>query len=119
LLYAAEAAAAAAAAHAEEGREARVRAASARAAALREQCERAATPLLSISPAAAELTPREREIAALAAAGLSSAAIAARLVLSVRTVDSHLQHAYRKLGVSRRGDLANALSPHLSGHHTP
>jgi DNA-binding CsgD family transcriptional regulator len=119
LLYAAEAAAAAAAAHAEEGREASVRAASARAAALREQCERAATPLLSISPAAAELTPREREIAALAAAGLSSAAIAARLVLSVRTVDSHLQHAYRKLGVSRRGDLANALSPQLSGHHTP
>jgi DNA-binding CsgD family transcriptional regulator len=31
-------------------------------------------------------------------------------VLSVRTVNNHLQNAYRKLGVSRRQDLPRALS---------
>jgi DNA-binding CsgD family transcriptional regulator len=30
-------------------------------------------------------------------------------VVSVRTVDNHLQRAYRKLGVAGRGDLADAL----------
>ena len=58
----------------------------------------------------AELTPREREIALLAASGSSSRQIAGRLVISVRTVDNHLQSAYRKLGVSRREDLPGVLS---------
>jgi DNA-binding CsgD family transcriptional regulator len=53
-----------------------------------------------------ELTFREREIALLAAAGLSSRQIADRLVISARTVDNHLQRAYRKLGISSREDLA-------------
>ena len=56
-----------------------------------------------------ELTPREREIALLAAGGASSRQIAGRLVISVRTVDNHLQSAYRKLGVARRQDLPRAL----------
>ncbi len=56
-----------------------------------------------------ELTRREREIAVLAASGLSSRQIAERLVVSVRTVDNHLQRAYRKLGVTRRQDLAQVL----------
>ena len=55
-----------------------------------------------VEHATADLTPREREIALLAAQGLSSRGIADRLVLSVRTVDNHLQSAYRKLGVSGR-----------------
>ena len=59
---------------------------------------------------AAELTPREREIALLAAAGSSSREIADRLVVSVRTVDNHLQNAYRKLGVTRRQDLPRVLT---------
>jgi DNA-binding CsgD family transcriptional regulator len=54
--------------------------------------------------------PREREIALLAAAGASSRDIADRLVISVRTVDNHLQNAYRKLGVTRRQDLPRVLS---------
>jgi DNA-binding CsgD family transcriptional regulator len=55
------------------------------------------------------LTRREREIALLAADGQSSRQIADRLVLSVRTIDNHLQSVYRKLGVRRRGDLPHAL----------
>jgi DNA-binding CsgD family transcriptional regulator len=62
------------------------------------------------TPDAADLTPREREIALLAAAGASSRDIAERLIVSVRTVDNHLRNAYRKLGVTRRQDLSSALS---------
>ena len=52
----------------------------------------------------APLTPRERDIATLAAQGVSSKDIADRLFLSVRTVNNHLQNVYSKLGVgSRRG----------------
>lgn len=55
------------------------------------------------------LTGREQHVARLAADGLSSQEIAARLVLSVRTVDNHLQRAYAKLGVTSRGELAHML----------
>ncbi|WP_448071439.1 helix-turn-helix transcriptional regulator [Georgenia yuyongxinii] len=48
------------------------------------------------------LTRREREIAGLAAGGLSSKAIAERFTLSVRTVDSHLSRVFTKLGVRSR-----------------
>ncbi len=53
----------------------------------------------------ARLTAREREIAGLAAGGLSSRAIADRLTLSVRTVDSHLSRVFTKLGVRSRQEL--------------
>jgi len=52
------------------------------------------------------LTRRELEIAGLVAQGLSNAQIAAQLYLSVRTVTSHLDHAYTKLGVGSRAALA-------------
>jgi DNA-binding CsgD family transcriptional regulator len=55
------------------------------------------------------LSDREREVARLAAAGLPSKEIAARLFLSLRTVNNHLQRVYVKLGVSSRADLARAL----------
>lgn len=55
------------------------------------------------------LTRREREIAALAAGGSRNAEIAAQLHVSIRTVETHLQKVYRKLGVSNRRDLADAL----------
>jgi DNA-binding CsgD family transcriptional regulator len=45
-------------------------------------------------------------IVSLAAGGASNAEIAERLVLSVRTVESHLYRAMRKLGVSTREELA-------------
>ena len=111
LLVAAEAADAAASAFAEEGRKASARRAAARSASWLTACEGARPPTLGRGPATDELTPREREIALLAAGGLSSRAIAARLVVSVRTVDNHLQRAYRKLGVSRRAELADLIRP--------
>ncbi|MGA4843830.1 LuxR C-terminal-related transcriptional regulator [Streptomyces sp. G45] len=55
------------------------------------------------------LTPREVEIASLAADGLSDRAISDRLGLSVRTVESHLTRIYRKLGVHSRRELPSAL----------
>ncbi|HEX8866464.1 MAG TPA: helix-turn-helix transcriptional regulator [Lentzea sp.] len=70
-------------------------------------CEGARTPaLMSLSP----LTRREREIAVLAARGLTNREIASSLVISVRTVDNHLSNAYAKLGIATRGELALALS---------
>jgi DNA-binding CsgD family transcriptional regulator len=68
------------------------------------------TPGLSLGSAGREqLTRREREIAAMAAAGAASRDIAVKLVLSVRTVDNHLQSVYSKLGVTSRDELARVL----------
>ncbi len=59
--------------------------------------------------ATAALTTREREVAALAAGGLSNREIADRLVVSVRTVENHLHRVYHKLGVVQRADLSELL----------
>ncbi|MQA85077.1 MAG: AAA family ATPase [Streptosporangiales bacterium] len=56
------------------------------------------------------LTRREREIAELVAQGLSSREIAEALVVSTRTVTTHLSRIYAKLGVSSRTALAAALA---------
>jgi LuxR family transcriptional regulator, maltose regulon positive regulatory protein len=50
------------------------------------------------------LSSREREILGLVAERLSNQEIAERLVVSVRTVHSHLRSIYRKLGVGSRAD---------------
>ncbi|SDY62796.1 LuxR family transcriptional regulator [Herbiconiux ginsengi] len=57
------------------------------------------------------LSEREAEIARLAASGLSNRGIAERLVLSVRTVETHLQRVYKKLGIRMRSELETALQP--------
>ncbi|WP_165865629.1 LuxR C-terminal-related transcriptional regulator [Vallicoccus soli] len=76
------------------------------------RCRGAGTPgLQAPAPAGPALTARELEVARLAARGLANADIAARLVLSRRTVENHLQRAFVKLGVTRREDLAHALGP--------
>ncbi|MBS44128.1 MAG: hypothetical protein CMH83_13380 [Nocardioides sp.] len=56
------------------------------------------------------LSPREQEIALRAARGRSSRDIADELVLSVRTVETHLGRIYRKLGVHGRSGMARALA---------
>lgn len=50
------------------------------------------------------LTSREREICELVAEGLSNKEIAARLVISPRTAESHVQNVMGKLGFTRRTD---------------
>jgi DNA-binding CsgD family transcriptional regulator len=56
-------------------------------------------------PASPALTARENEIASLVAAGMSNQDIASRLVVSSRTVESHLVRVYRKLGIGSRREL--------------
>jgi DNA-binding CsgD family transcriptional regulator len=56
--------------------------------------------------AARPLTRRERQIAGLVADGLGNREIAEQLYLSKRTVDSHLEHVFTKLGFTSRTQLA-------------
>jgi predicted ATPase/DNA-binding NarL/FixJ family response regulator len=53
-----------------------------------------------------ELTARELEIAGLVALGLANRDIAARLFISRRTVDAHINHIFAKLGITSRVQLA-------------
>jgi non-specific serine/threonine protein kinase len=63
-----------------------------------------ATP---VTPAPANpLTKREREIAGLVSEGLGNREIAERLVLAKRTIDSHIEHIFNKLGFTSRSQLA-------------
>jgi DNA-binding CsgD family transcriptional regulator len=55
------------------------------------------------------LTPSERRVAELVAAGRTNAEVAAELFLAERTVASHLTHIYAKLGVRSRTELARKL----------
>ncbi|MFE1552137.1 AAA family ATPase [Streptomyces sp. NPDC058718] len=55
------------------------------------------------------LTPREREISVLVAEGLTNQAVADRLCLSPRTVESHVARVYRKTGVETRAGLASLV----------
>lgn len=57
-----------------------------------------------------DLTARQREIAALVAAGMSNKSIAQKIGISVRTVDTHIGHIFQRLGVAKRSELAVALS---------
>jgi predicted ATPase/DNA-binding CsgD family transcriptional regulator len=54
----------------------------------------------------AQLTRRERDVAALVARGLSNGEIAGELVISARTVETHVQHIMDKLGVGTRAQIA-------------
>lgn len=110
-LYAAEAAAAAASIHRDAGRIGSALAASRRAKRLAGLCEGASTPALGAAELRVGLTRREREIGTLAASGHSNRDIAARLVISIRTVENHLHAAYAKLGVTGRDELAPILAP--------
>jgi DNA-binding CsgD family transcriptional regulator len=55
------------------------------------------------------LTPSEARIARMAAEGLSTPAIAQALFVTPKTVETHLGHAYQKLEINSRHQLAEAL----------
>jgi DNA-binding CsgD family transcriptional regulator len=57
-----------------------------------------------------DLTPSERRVVELAVEGLSNKEIAQALFVAVNTVETHLSHAYAKLGVRSRAQLARRLS---------
>jgi DNA-binding CsgD family transcriptional regulator len=109
LLYAAEAAYAAARAHRGAGNGRAAAQASVRAAGLHAQCENAAIAWATGFQSGELLTRREEQVALLAAAGHPDAAIATELKISIRTVQNHLARAYRKLAITSRNELANAL----------
>ena len=61
------------------------------------------------------LTTREREITTMAARGMSNRAIAARLHLSIRTVENHMSRALGKLGMATRQELMTSSQPEELG----
>ncbi|MGW8955908.1 LuxR C-terminal-related transcriptional regulator [Streptomyces sp. NPDC055709] len=64
----------------------------------------------ALAPHPNPLTTREREIALLAARGLTNKEIAEQLVLSNRTVGNHLYSIYQKLGIANRRQLRTAMN---------
>ena len=57
-----------------------------------------------------QLTAQELRVALLIAEGASNREAAAQLFLSPKTIEAHLGHAYRKLGVHNRAQLATTLA---------
>jgi DNA-binding NarL/FixJ family response regulator len=110
LLLAADAAAQAAVLHRARGTAAQAAFAGARAISLAERCEGARTPALLAGTFPLTISTREREVATLAATGLSNKQIAARLHVSVRTVEGHIYRACVGLGVTDRTALAALLT---------
>lgn len=67
---------------------------------------------LDVLRSIAALTPRERDIATMAARGMTDREIGETLGISVRTVETHLHRVYGKLGVASRAELATYVSDH-------
>ncbi|OWM12251.1 helix-turn-helix transcriptional regulator [Mycolicibacterium peregrinum] len=109
LVAAADAAGRAAVAYRRKDMRGSALASASRATALAEACGGAATPALLAAAERLPLTGREREIAMLIGAGLSSRAIADRLRLSIRTVEGHIYRAMARTGVSTRAELIALL----------
>jgi DNA-binding CsgD family transcriptional regulator len=113
-LFAAEASAVAAHSYRDGGRKASAHAALERSRQLAQRCESAMTPALAWSDQPDDLTGREREVAELAATGLPSRDVAARLGIATRTVDNLLGRVYVKFGIAGRQELVEFLGRHRS-----
>jgi non-specific serine/threonine protein kinase len=61
-------------------------------------------------PVLPALSGRERQVAAAVAAGLGNVEIAARLGLSVKTIETHLSRIYARLGLRSRAQLASYMA---------
>lgn len=109
VLYAAESAASAAVLAARSGATRHAAALTRYAGDLAARCEGAATPGMHQRKPDSLLTPRERQIAFLAADGMRTKEIAGSLYLSDRTVDNVLGRVFTKLGIAGRGELAESL----------
>jgi len=81
------------------------------AATARAECER-----LGLRPGPSDrLTPSEERVASLAAAGMTNREVAARLLVSPKTVEANLSRAYRKLGVHSRAELGGWFAQRSDG----
>ena len=89
-----------------------------RAEALSTQCGGADTPALRQAREPLPLTDREREIVMLLGEGLSNRDVAARLTLSVRTVEGHIYKAMTKTGTASREELAALIPQRKPQTHT-
>jgi DNA-binding NarL/FixJ family response regulator len=117
VLAAADAMAHAAVVARDRGQHAAATAAAERATTLAaERCEGASTPALRLARAPLPVSSREREVATLAAEGLTNRQIAMRLHVSVRTVESHIYRACTRLGLPDRAALAAAIAPQRAGN---
>lgn len=69
-----------------------------------------ARPRKAVLSGVEALTPSELRVARMAAEGRTNREIAQALVVTPKTVETHLRHAFQKLGVGRRTELAAALA---------
>jgi len=69
-------------------------------------------PPISTGQPDARLSPREREVAALLALGLSNRQIAENLVVTQRTVGAHIEHILDKLGFASRHQVGAWANEH-------
>jgi DNA-binding CsgD family transcriptional regulator len=114
-LFAAEAAADAAVIWRQSGFARQSSAAARRSRSLMQLCPGATSPALQGVETRSLLTPAERNVLLLAARGQTNRAIAETLVVSVRTIENHLQHAYEKLGIHGRSAISEALLGQVPG----
>ena len=66
----------------------------------------------SMTTSLAQLTPREYEVAILMAYGYTNQEVASRLVISVRTVETHRRHLMGKLGIQDRAGVVRWALDH-------
>jgi DNA-binding NarL/FixJ family response regulator len=77
--------------------------------------DRGARPPRPLLTGVRSFTSAERQVARLAATGLTNRQIAEQLFLSEKTIETHLSRAYRKLGIRSRTQLALHMANLTSG----